>query len=128
MKDQLSAMELDRAGEFIFGVDLDGVCADFYAGIRPIAAEWLGVDEGSLATEVSYGLPEWRIDDAPGGYLDFHSSRLLNVTCSNRCDQWRVVRKPCADFLRLEYGFESSLIDCSSSTSTSRQLIKRLIG
>jgi 5'(3')-deoxyribonucleotidase len=64
--------ELDQAGVFIFGVDLDGVCADFYAGIRPIAAEWLGVAESSLVTEVSYGLVEWGVDAAPGGYLDFH--------------------------------------------------------
>jgi hypothetical protein len=33
---------------FILGVGLDGVCADFYVGIRPIAAEWLGVEETSL--------------------------------------------------------------------------------
>lgn len=57
---------------FIFGVDLDGVCADFYEGIRPLAAEWLGVEERTLTREVSYGLQEWGIDKAPGGYLDFH--------------------------------------------------------
>ena len=60
------------AEPFIFGVDLDGVCADFYDGIRPIAAEWLGVDEATLPRDVSYGLPEWGIDQAPGGYADFH--------------------------------------------------------
>lgn len=64
--------DLDQSGVFILGVDLDGVCADFYAGIRPIAAEWLGVAEDSLETNVSYGLPEWGLDKAPGGYLDFH--------------------------------------------------------
>ena len=64
--------ELDQSNVFIFGVDLDGVCADFYEGIRPIAAEWLGVEETTLATDVSYGLPEWGLDNAPGGYLDFH--------------------------------------------------------
>lgn len=57
---------------FIFGVDLDGVCADFYAGIRPLAAEWLGVDEKTLLRDVGYGLAEWGIDRAPGGYPDFH--------------------------------------------------------
>ena len=57
---------------FIFGVDLDGVCADFYEGIRPLAAEWLGVEEKSLVHNVSYGLPEWGFADAPGGYMDFH--------------------------------------------------------
>ncbi len=58
--------------KFILGVDLDGVCADFYDGIRPLAAEWLGVDEASLTRNVSYGLNEWGIADAPGGYDDFH--------------------------------------------------------
>jgi hypothetical protein len=33
-------METDR--KFVLAVDLDGVCADFYTGLRPIAAEWLG--------------------------------------------------------------------------------------
>lgn len=58
--------------EFVLGVDLDGVCADFYAGLRPIAAEWLGVDEATLPQEVSFGLDEWGVPDAPGGYEDLH--------------------------------------------------------
>lgn len=57
---------------FVFGVDLDGTCADFYGGLRPIAAEWLGVDVDKLPTEISWGLPEWGIDEAPGGYERLH--------------------------------------------------------
>lgn len=57
---------------FVFGVDLDGVCADFYRGLRPIAAEWLGVDVNALPDRVSWGLPEWGIDKAPGGYEALH--------------------------------------------------------
>jgi 5'(3')-deoxyribonucleotidase len=57
---------------FVFGVDLDGVCADFYRGLRPIAAEWLGVDVSTLPDRVSWGLPEWGIDKAPGGYEALH--------------------------------------------------------
>jgi 5'(3')-deoxyribonucleotidase len=57
---------------FVFGVDLDGVCADYYRGLRPIAAEWLGVDVKSLPERVSWGLPEWGIDKAPGGYDALH--------------------------------------------------------
>lgn len=57
---------------FVFGVDLDGVCADFYRGLRPIAAEWLGVDVDTLPERVSWGLPEWGIDKAPGGYEALH--------------------------------------------------------
>jgi hypothetical protein len=30
---------------FVLGVDLDGGCGDFYLAMRPIVAEWLGVDE-----------------------------------------------------------------------------------
>jgi 5'(3')-deoxyribonucleotidase len=57
---------------FVFGVDLDGVVADFYAGLRPIAAEWLGVNVETLTPEVTFGLPEWGIPDAPGGYDALH--------------------------------------------------------
>ncbi len=57
---------------FVFGVDLDGVCADFYRGLRPIAAEWLGVDVATLPERITWGLPEWGIDKAPGGYEALH--------------------------------------------------------
>ena len=46
---------------FVLGVDLDGVVADFYGALRPIAAEWLGVDVKTLTSEVRYGLTEWGI-------------------------------------------------------------------
>lgn len=58
--------------KFVFGVDLDGVVADFYAGLRPIAADWLGVDVVTLSTDVTYGFPEWGVDVAPGGYDALH--------------------------------------------------------
>lgn len=57
---------------FVFGVDLDGTCADFYGGLRPIAAEWLGVAVDSLTEHVSWDLPEWGVDRAPGGYEALH--------------------------------------------------------
>ena len=57
---------------FVFGVDLDGVCADFYAGLKPIAAEWLGVDIKTLSDQLSWGLPEWGVDKAPGAYDALH--------------------------------------------------------
>ena len=50
-------------GEVVLGVDLDGVCADFYARMREIAAEWLEVELSSLTKDVSYGLTEWGIRD-----------------------------------------------------------------
>jgi hypothetical protein len=60
----------DRA--FVFGVDLDGVVADFYGGLRPIAAEWLGVELDTLPERVSWGLTEWGVEAAPGGYERLH--------------------------------------------------------
>jgi beta-phosphoglucomutase-like phosphatase (HAD superfamily) len=57
--------------KFVFGVDLDGVVADFIQGLRPIAAEWLGISVESLPREVSYGFPEWRLEDY-GGYESLH--------------------------------------------------------
>ncbi len=56
---------------FVFAVDLDGVVADFYGGLRSIAADWLGVPEADLPTEVTYGLPEWHIEEH-GGYDALH--------------------------------------------------------
>ena len=56
---------------FVLGVDLDGVVADFYESLRSIAAEWLGVQSNTLPTEVTYGLPEWKLA-AAGTYEDLH--------------------------------------------------------
>jgi 5'(3')-deoxyribonucleotidase len=57
---------------FVFGVDLDGTAADFYQGLRVAAAEWLNVPLESLTREISWGLPEWGINKAPGGYDALH--------------------------------------------------------
>ncbi len=59
--------------QFVLGVDLDGVVADFYSAIRPLAAEWFGVNVDTLTENVSYGLPEWGFDSrVPSQYEDFH--------------------------------------------------------
>ena len=41
---------------------------DYYGGLCTIAAEWLGVPVDTFDPEVSYGLPEWKVPQAPGGY------------------------------------------------------------
>jgi 5'(3')-deoxyribonucleotidase len=46
-------------GSFVFGVDLDGVVADFYRGLKPIAAEWVGRPVEELPDAFSFGLEEW---------------------------------------------------------------------
>ena len=51
ISDIMLLTELDQSDVFIPGVDLARVCADFYVGIRPIAAEWLGVEETSLTAD-----------------------------------------------------------------------------
>lgn len=56
---------------FVLGVDLDGVVADFYGGLRIIAAEWLGKPLESLPEKVSFGLNEWGLDEV-GGYDALH--------------------------------------------------------
>lgn len=56
---------------FVLGVDLDGVFADFYRGLRPIAAEWTGRSLEELSEVVSYSLPEWDLGPF-GGYEELH--------------------------------------------------------
>ena len=59
-------------GSYVFGVDLDGVVADFYAGIRPIAAEWLGKRVDELTPCPSYGLTEWGFGEDKREYNKLH--------------------------------------------------------
>lgn len=61
--------------DFVLGVDLDGVVADFIQGLKPIAAEWLGVPITSLTDDVSYGFKEWKIGDEDA-YNDLHRFAL----------------------------------------------------
>jgi YCII-related domain-containing protein/deoxypyrimidine-specific 5' nucleotidase type C protein (NT5C) len=51
---------------FVLGVDLDGVCGDFYAALRPIAAEWTGAAVEQWPADVSWGLPEWPLPELSG--------------------------------------------------------------
>ncbi|MGB0130222.1 5' nucleotidase, NT5C type [Chlorobium sp.] len=49
--------------KIVIGVDLDGVCADFYRRMREIAAEWFEKSIDELPVDVSYGLGEWGVLD-----------------------------------------------------------------
>ncbi|MDK2743354.1 MAG: hypothetical protein NDI90_10590 [Nitrospira sp. BO4] len=62
---------IETKKKFVLAVDLDGVVVDFYEGLRPIAAEWLGVVQDSLTADVTYGLPEWGLNRV-GNYEDLH--------------------------------------------------------
>lgn len=46
----------------VLGVDLDGVCANFYQRMREIAAEWFEKNIDELPLDVSYGLTEWGVN------------------------------------------------------------------
>jgi 5'(3')-deoxyribonucleotidase len=48
----------------ILGVDLDGVCADFYERMREVAAEWFERRVEDLTLDVSFGLEEWGVQSA----------------------------------------------------------------
>jgi 5'-nucleotidase len=52
------------ARPFVFGVDLDGVVADYTAGFRSVVAAELGRPAESLPLERSWDFHEWGIDAA----------------------------------------------------------------
>ncbi len=49
--------------EFVFGVDLDGVCADYHTGFRDVVATELGVEPESLARPTEWGYHHWGLSD-----------------------------------------------------------------
>ncbi|MFN8388765.1 MAG: 5'-nucleotidase [Bdellovibrionota bacterium] len=55
----------------IIGVDLDGVCSDFYGRMREIAAEWFECTIDALTPSPSYGLAEWGVS-SPEQYASLH--------------------------------------------------------
>ena len=61
--------------EFVFGVDLDGVCGDYTNGLRKILAEKLGVPVDSLAKDVSWDCHEWGI--SPAEYQVLHTEAVV---------------------------------------------------
>ena len=54
----------------VIGVDLDGVCADFYGHMRGLTAEWFERPLDQLPEDVSYGLLEWGV--TPETYSSLH--------------------------------------------------------
>jgi len=60
--------------EFVLGVDLDGVCADYTSAFRTVVASEWGVPEDSLTDEVSWDFVEWGLDrDA---FLSLHRTSI----------------------------------------------------
>jgi len=77
----------------IIGVDLDGVCADFYGRMREIAAEWREVDVNSLTPSPTYGLKEWGIAEYEPLHRFAVTQRGLFETAPMICGARRVLRK-----------------------------------
>jgi 5'(3')-deoxyribonucleotidase len=63
-------MSDDRRKPVVLGVDLDGVCADFYGHMRVLTAEWFERPLEEIPEHVSYGLPEWGV--TPQTYPSLH--------------------------------------------------------
>ena len=79
----------------IVGVDLDGVCADFYGRMREIAAEWFECRAEDLTENVSYGLTEWGVK--PEKYESLHRFAVLQRSLFETCAMIPGARK----YLRL---------------------------
>ena len=61
---------------FVFGVDLDGVCADYTAAFAAVVAEAKGCTPADLPVERSWDFAEW--DLAPlGGFEALHREAVL---------------------------------------------------
>lgn len=92
------------SGQIVIGVDLDGVCADFYERMREVAAEWFEVDVSTLTPDVSYGLPEWGVKSA-AQYESLHrfavTQRDLFSTVKMIPGARRVLRKLSDDGYRI---------------------------
>lgn len=61
--------------DFVLGVDLDGVCADYTSGFRAVTAREWNVEASSLTTEVSWDFAEWGLDRE--AFLDLHRTGVL---------------------------------------------------
>jgi len=62
-------------GNFVLGVDLDGVCADHSMAFRQIVAEELGVNPDTLPLQRSWGFSEWGLAD--GDFERLHRIAVL---------------------------------------------------
>ncbi len=62
-------------GEFVLGVDLDGVCGDHTNAFRSIVAADRGVDPSTLPDQRSWSFAEWGID--PEEFDRLHRAAVL---------------------------------------------------
>ncbi len=60
---------------FVFGVDLDGVVADYTAGFAEFVATRRGIEAASLPYERSYDFREWGLE--PGEFEQYHGAAVI---------------------------------------------------
>jgi len=65
---------MESAEPFVFGVDLDGVCADYTVGFRDFCAERLGRDIATMPLERSWDFREWGFDQST--FEDLHKAAV----------------------------------------------------
>jgi 5'(3')-deoxyribonucleotidase len=61
---------------FVFGVDLDGVCADYTAAFAEVVAEAKGCTVADLPVERSWDFAEWGLDTV-GGFEALHRTAVM---------------------------------------------------
>lgn len=61
---------------FVLGVDLDGVCANYTAGLKITAAKILNCSPDELTDDVSWEYSEWGIRDRDH-YLEVHTEAVM---------------------------------------------------
>jgi 5' nucleotidase, deoxy (Pyrimidine), cytosolic type C protein (NT5C) len=73
---------LSNENRIVLGVDLDGVCADFYARMREVASEWFERPIGDLTRSPTYGLSEWGVEDEEK-YKSLHRFAVMSTMGAN---------------------------------------------
>jgi 5'(3')-deoxyribonucleotidase len=63
------------SGEFVLGVDLDGVCGDHTAAFRAVVAAELDVEPDSLGEQTTWTYAEWGLDGDE--FLRLHRKAVL---------------------------------------------------
>lgn len=83
--DTVNRVSSQASETFVFGVDLDGVCANYTEGFRQVVAADRGIAPDDLPLGRSWGFQEWDLDDASFDRLhqkavvDEHMLRHLEV-------------------------------------------------
>ena len=85
-----------RGGEFVLGVDLDGVCGDYTVAFRKVVAAERGVDEAELSESRSWDFAEWDLSGDEFerlhriAVLDHHMFRTMPVVAGAAEVLWRL--------------------------------------